>query len=70
MTASQNIGVILTPAQFAEKFQVSERFLQHDRVTKRRIKFIKIGKFVRYREQDGIDFIAKNTVGGGMEGAQ
>ncbi len=70
MKEAQGIGVILTPKQFAEKFQLTERFLQNDRVTKRLIKFIKIGKFVRYREQDGIDFIAKNTVGGGMEGAQ
>ena len=56
--------MIFTPEEFAKKFQVSERFLQNDRVTKRRIPYIKVGKFVRYREQDGIEFINKNTVGG------
>ncbi len=64
MQSNQTIEQLLTPAQFAEKFNVSERFLQHDRVTKRRIPYIKVGKFVRYRESDGVAFIEAHRIGG------
>lgn len=64
MQPAQQLEPLLTAAQFAQKFNVSERFLQNDRVTKRRIPFIKIGKFVRYRESDGAAFVAANRHGG------
>ncbi len=64
MQSAQQLETLLTPAQFAQKFSVSERFLQNDRVTKRRIPFIKIGKFVRYRESDGAAFVLANRHGG------
>lgn len=64
MASTQNLETLLTPAQFAQRFNVSERFLQHDRVTKRRIAFIRIGRFVRYRESDGIAYIEANRIGG------
>lgn len=64
MQTNQTLDYLLTPAQFAQKFNVSERFLQHDRVTKRRIPYIKVGRFVRYQESDAIKFIKENRVGG------
>lgn len=64
MQSNQQTQLLLTPSQFAAKFNMSERFLQHDRVTKRRIPFIKIGKFVRCRESDGLAFVDANRHGG------
>ena len=64
MQPAQNIEPLLTPAKFAEQFQVSERFLQNDRCTKRRIPYIKVGRFVRYRASDGAAFIEAHRVGG------
>ena len=64
MQPAQQLEPLLTPAQFAQKFNVSERFLQNDRVTKRRIPYIKVGKFVRYRESDGAAFIEAHRMGG------
>ena len=64
MQPTRPLEPLLTPKQFAQKINVSERFLQHDRVTKRRIPYIKIGKFVRYSEADGVAFVAANRQGG------
>ncbi|EIJ34525.1 helix-turn-helix domain-containing protein [Thiothrix nivea] len=64
MQSNQTLEQLLTPAQFAEKFNVSERFLQNDRVTKRRIPYIKVGRFVRYRASDGAEFVTANRIGG------
>lgn len=55
---------IFNSQQAAKKLHVSTRFLQHDRVTKRRIPFIKIGRFVRYREEDLEKFLESNRYGG------
>lgn len=64
MQEIQRLEQLLTSAQFAQKFNVSERFLQHDRVTKRRIPYIKVGRFVRYRESDGVAYIEAHRMGG------
>ena len=64
MQSSQKLETLLTQQEFAKRFNVSVRFLQHDRSTKRRIPYVKIGRFVRYRELDGINFIEKNRIGG------
>lgn len=55
---------LLNDKQTSEMINVSTRFLQHDRVTKRRIPFIKIGRFVRYREEDLEKFLEENRYGG------
>lgn len=57
-------NTIFDSDQAAHKLNVSKRFLQHDRVTKRRIPFIKIGRFVRYKEEDLDTFLEENRHGG------
>ena len=59
-------NIVFNSEQAAKKLHVSTRFLQHDRVTKRLIPFIKIGRFVRYREEDLERFLEENRHGGGI----
>lgn len=53
-----------TPKQAAKTLKVTTRFLQLDRSTKQRIPFVKIGKFVRYRRGDLLNFLEQNVRGG------
>lgn len=55
---------LLTPEVAADELNVSTRFLQLDRSTKRSIPFIKIGRFVRYRRDDLIQYLNSNVIGG------
>ena len=48
----------------AEYLGVTTRYLQHDRSTRRKIPFIKIGHLVRYDPNDLDAFIASAKVGG------
>lgn len=52
---------LLTPEQVADWFQTSPSTLRNDRYLGRGPKFIKIGRQVRYRRSDVIDFIESNT---------
>lgn len=61
---NKKLEKLLTTSEFADRFNVTERFLQNDRSTKRLIPYIKIGRLVRYRESDGIEFIENNKIGG------
>ena len=63
-TQVHKMSNILDSEQAAKKLNVSARFLQHDRVTKRRIPYVKIGRFVRYREEDLDKFLSDNIRGG------
>ncbi len=63
-TSAIEDGLIYTSAGAARVLKVTERFLQHDRVTKRRIPFVKIGRFVRYRGIDLRRVVESNIVGG------
>lgn len=55
---------LLTPDDTATKLKVTTRFLQHDRLNKRTIPFIKINHLVRYDENDLNAFIEKSKIGG------
>lgn len=55
---------IMTPDNAAAYLSISKRHLQLDRVTKRQIPFIKIGRLVRYKKADLDDYITAQTVGG------
>ena len=55
---------IMTTDDAAAYLSVSKRKLQLDRVTKRAIPFIKIGRLVRYRKTDLDLYITAQTVGG------
>lgn len=53
-----------TPEEAANTLKVSTRFLQLDRSTKRKIPYVKIGRFVRYRRADLIQYLNNNVIGG------
>lgn len=62
--ASTESTYLLDPDGAAKKLNVSTRFLQLDRVTKRRIPFVKVGRFVRYRMDDLDTYIERSIIGG------
>lgn len=55
---------IMTTDDAAAYLSINKRKLQLDRVTKRAIPFIKIGRLVRYSKADLDAYIAAQTVGG------
>lgn len=55
---------LLTPDQAAEYLAISTRQLQLDRLTKRAIPFIKVGRLVRYNQADLLEYINRQTIGG------
>jgi len=55
---------IMTTDDAAAYLSVNKRKLQLDRVSKRAIPFIKIGRLVRYRKADLDAYISAQTVGG------
>jgi len=55
---------LLTTKDVAKEFQLTERFLQHDRTHKRSIPFIKINRLVRYDRSDLNAFIERSKIGG------
>jgi excisionase family DNA binding protein len=61
---TQTDHALKTPEQAAAYLAISERQLQLDRVTKRSIPFVKVGRLVRYKQSDLDAFIAAQTVGG------
>ena len=61
---TQAENTLKTPEQAAAYLAISERQLQLDRVTKRQIAFVKVGRLVRYKQSDLDAFIKAQTVGG------
>lgn len=55
---------IMTTDDAAAYLSVNKRKLQLDRVTKRNIPFIKIGRLVRYSKADLDAYITAQTIGG------
>jgi len=55
---------LLTPQDVAKRFQLTERFLQHDRTHNRTIPYIKINRLVRYDKRDLQEFIERSKKGG------
>lgn len=62
MTDTSN--TLMTPDNAAAYLAINKRQLQLDRVTKRQIPFIKIGRLVRYRKADLDAYITAQTIGG------
>ena len=52
---------LLTPEEVAEYFGTSTRTLANDRYLGKGPRFIKLGKLVRYRRSDVLDFIDANV---------
>lgn len=57
-------NTLMTPDDAAAYLSINKRKLQLDRVTKRAIPFIKIGRLVRYKQSDLDAYISAQTVGG------
>ena len=57
-------ATLLTPSDTAKFLSVKTRFLQHDRLNKRSIPFLKINNLVRYDKSDLEAFIEKSKIGG------
>jgi len=55
---------LLTAEQVAKYLNVTVEYLEYDRSYHRRIPYIKIGKFVRYKKSDIDKHIEQNTVRG------
>lgn len=51
---------LLTPAEVAEWFKTTEKKLANDRYLGRGPRFIKVGKFVRYRRSDCTAYLDEN----------
>lgn len=58
---TQTVPALLTEREAAEFLGVSPIWLQRDRWRGPQIRFVKIGKHVRYRASDLADFIERNT---------
>lgn len=61
---TQAENTLKTPEQAAAYLAITPRQLQLDRVTKRQIAFVKVGRLVRYKQADLDAFIKAQTVGG------
>jgi excisionase family DNA binding protein len=62
--STQTENTLKTPEQAAAYLAISERQLQLDRVTKRSIPFVKVGRLVRYKQSDLDAFVTAQTLGG------
>lgn len=54
-------GVLLTPAQVSEVTGKKPTTLTGERFEGRGLPFVKVGRLVRYRKQDVLDYINENT---------
>lgn len=54
---------LLTQKDLAKRWQTSERFLQHDRLNKQTIPFLKLNNLVRYDLAD-IERVEAKKIGG------
>lgn len=62
---TKQTGIELDTQETAAKIlNVPPRFLQLDRCNKRLIPYVKIGRFVRYRRADLIEYVNNNVIGG------
>ncbi len=59
--AASTTDALLTPAQFAERLGVTKRFV-YRLTNEHRIRFVRVGKFIRIRESDLEAFIAAGVI--------
>jgi hypothetical protein len=63
----ENLDELLTTAEYARERKSSERTIERERTTGTGCKFVKIGRSVRYRRRDILDFIARHVRGSTSE---
>lgn len=63
----ENLDELLTTAEYARERKSSERTIERERTSGTRCKFVKIGRSVRYRRRDILDFIARHVRGSTSE---
>ncbi|MHC1744977.1 MAG: helix-turn-helix domain-containing protein [Syntrophobacteraceae bacterium] len=60
-----NISNLITEKQAAQILGLSIQTLRNDRATRRRIPYVKLGKSVRYRQEDIAAVIEAGRIAGG-----
>jgi hypothetical protein len=63
----ENLDELLTTAEYARERKSSERTVERERTSGTGCKFVKIGRSVRYRRRDILDFIARHVRGSTSE---
>jgi len=63
----ENLDELLTTAEYARERKSSERTIERERTSGAGCKFVKIGRSVRYRRRDILDFIARHVRGSTSE---
>jgi hypothetical protein len=63
----ENLDELLTTAEYARERKSSERTIERERTSGTGCKFVKIGRSVRYRRRDILDFIARHVRGSTSE---
>lgn len=64
MQQSIPMPALLKPEQAAEYLGVSPQKLERDRYYERRIPYVKMGRHVRYRAIDLIEYVNENVING------
>jgi hypothetical protein len=59
----EDLDELLTTAEYARERKSSERTIERERTSGTGCKFVKIGRSVRYRRRDILDFIARHVRG-------
>jgi hypothetical protein len=62
-----DLDELLTTADYAGERKCSERTIERERASGTGCKFVKIGRSVRYRRRDILDFIARHVRGSTSE---
>ena len=57
----EDLDELLTTAEYANERKCSERTVERERTSGTGCKFVKIGRAVRYRRRDILDFIAQHV---------
>ena len=66
----EDLDQLLTTAEYARERKCSERTVERERTSGTGCKFVKIGRAVRYRRRDILDFIARHVRASTSEPAQ
>jgi hypothetical protein len=63
----ENLDELLTTAEYARERKSSERTIERERTSGTGCKYVKLGRSVRYRRRDILEFIARHVRGSTSE---
>lgn len=61
----ENLPPLMTTAEVAEYLKASKASLDQDRYLKRGLPYVRIGRRVRYRREDVLNYLSANSFGSG-----